>query len=232
MEDGLGILEDVSGTSFSDTGLSTGQTYYYAVSALNVEGESEMTDIVSVMVEDEAPLMTLIHVEDYTTFTIIYVGEGVYFDIAGGRHEVMVESITGSNTIVSIDQGAMSITMKEGDSKAVDVNNDGTDDFIINCETIKWSNTEAVELSFTTDKKESRSGIPGFEPLTLAVGGLLSLILLRLKKVGSSGSYARVVETIGTFNILTGCMHFDNIKKIFSKNLYYLKTSRDGFTYD
>lgn len=102
MEDGLGIVEDISGMSFSDTGLSTGQTYYYAVSALNVEGESEKTDIVSVMIEDEAPQMTMIHVADYTTFTIIYVGEGVYFDIAGGRHNVTVESITGSNTKISI----------------------------------------------------------------------------------------------------------------------------------
>ena len=48
MEDGLGIVEDVPGLSFSDTGLSTGETYYYAVSALNAEGESEKTDIVSV----------------------------------------------------------------------------------------------------------------------------------------------------------------------------------------
>jgi hypothetical protein len=137
MEDGLGIVEDVSGMSYSDTGLSSGQTYYYAVSALNAEGESVKTDIFSVMIENEAPQMVMIHVENYTTVTIIYVGEGVYFDIAGGRHEVIVESITGTNTLISIDQGAMSYAMKEGDSKTVDVNNDGTDDFVIKCETIK-----------------------------------------------------------------------------------------------
>ncbi|MCJ7732596.1 fibronectin type III domain-containing protein, partial [Candidatus Bathyarchaeota archaeon] len=180
MEDGLGIVEDVSGMSYSDTGLSTGQTYYYAVSALNAEGESVKTDIVSVMIEDEAPLMVLIHVEDYTTFTIIYVGEGVYFDIAGGRHEVMVESITGTNTLISIDQGAMSYTMKEGDSKTVDVNNDGTNDFVIKCETIKWSNTEAVELSFTKAPKETKTGVPGFELWTLLAGALVALNAHRL----------------------------------------------------
>ena len=125
-------------------------------------------------------VMVMIHVEDYTTFTIIYVGEGVYFDIAGGRHDVMVESITGTNTLISIDQGAMSYTMKEGDSKTVDVNNDGTDDFVINCKTIKWSNIEAVELSFTTAKKESAKGIPGFQPWTLIVGGFIALTTFRV----------------------------------------------------
>ncbi len=180
MEDGLGIVDDVSGLSYSDTGLSTGQTYYYAVSALNAEGESVKTDTVSVVVEDEAPQMTLIHVEDYTTVTIIYVGEGVYFDIAGGRHDVMVESITGTSTLISVDQGALSYTMKEGDSKTVDVNNDGTNDFVMKCETIRWSNTEAVEISFTTAKKESANGIPGFMPWTLIVGSFLAIATFRV----------------------------------------------------
>lgn len=77
--------------------------------------------------------------------------------------------------------------MKEGDSKNVDVNDDGKDDFVIKCETIKWSNTEAVEFSFTTASKKSGGVIPGFELWTLLVGGLMVFSIRRLKNVRSTG---------------------------------------------
>jgi hypothetical protein len=70
MEDGLGIVEDVTVMFYIDTGLQNGQTYYYAVSALNVEGEGEKTEILPATPVAESPLMTSIVVADYTTFVI------------------------------------------------------------------------------------------------------------------------------------------------------------------
>ncbi len=203
MADGLGIVEDVTDMLYTDTGLSIGQTYYYAVSALNAEGEGEKTEVLSVTPEAASPLMTLIHVEDYTTFVIINVGEGVYFDVAGGRHNVTVDSITGSNTQISINQGSLVYTMKEGDSETVDVNDDGADDFVITCKTIKWSGSEAVEFSFTTKtSKESGGGIPGFGLWTLVLGGLVALYTRKYTK--------KTIKTVGTHmhTMYDMCYHY------------------------
>jgi len=174
MADGLGIVEDVTEMLYTDTGLSNGQTYYYAVSALNAEGEGEKTEVLSVTPEAGSPLMTLIHVEDYTTFVIINVGEGVYFDIASGRNNVTVVSITGTSTLITVNNGAIEYTMKEGDSENVDVNEDGTDDFVITCKTIN-SDAETVEFSFTKDSKKPGVGVPGFGLWTMVLGGLVAI---------------------------------------------------------
>ena len=182
MEDGLGIVEDVTEMHYIDTGISSGQTYYYAVSALNAEGEGAKTDVHSIIPEAESPLMTMIVVGDYTTFVIINVGEGVYFDIVGGRHNVTVVSITGTSTLITISSGFQNFTMKEGDSENVDVNSDETDDYIITCKTIN-SGAQTVEFSFTkAPKRASGSGIPGFELWTLVLGGLIALYTLNHSK--------------------------------------------------
>lgn len=181
MEDGLGIVEDVTDMLYTDSGLSSGQTYYYAVSALNAEGEGEKTEALPATPEEAEPLMTLIHVEDYTTFVIINVGEGVYFDVAGGRHSVMVDSITGTSALITVSSSPQSFTMKEGDSENVDVNDDGTDDYVITCKTIK-SAAQTVELSFTKASTKSGGGVPGFGPWTLVLGGLVALYARKYTK--------------------------------------------------
>jgi len=181
MEDGLGVVEDVTDMLYTDTGVSTGQTYYYAVSALNAEGEGEKTEVLSVTPEASSPLMTLIYVEDYTTFVIINVGEGVYFDISGERHNVTVASIAGTSTLITVSSGSQNFTMKEGDTENVDVNSDGTDDYVITCKTIN-SIAQTVEFSFTIASKKSGGGIPGFELWTLVVGGLVALYVLNHSK--------------------------------------------------
>jgi len=43
----LSKLGEVTGTSYSHTGLTPGTTYYYAISAKNANGESEQSTIVS-----------------------------------------------------------------------------------------------------------------------------------------------------------------------------------------
>jgi hypothetical protein len=179
MVDGMGIVEDVTVMFYTDTGLQNGQTYYYAVSALNTEGEGEKTEILPATPEVGSPQMTSIVVGDYTTDVIIYVGEGVYFDIAGGTHNVVVESITGTSALVTINSGPQSFTMSEGDSENVDVNGDGTADFKLTCKTITSEPAEGfpqtVEFSFTKNLGEtSGSGTPGFELWTLIVAGLVA----------------------------------------------------------
>jgi hypothetical protein len=179
MEDGLGIVEDVTVMFYTDTGLQNGQTYYYAVSALNTQGEGEKTEILPATPEAGSPQMTSIVVGDYTTDVIIYAGEGVYFDIAGGTHNVVVESITGTSALVTINSGPQSFTISEGDSENVDVNGDGTADFKITCKTITSEPAEGfpqtVEFSFTKNLGEtSGGGTPGFELLTLVVAGLVA----------------------------------------------------------
>ncbi len=136
MVDGLGIVEDATEMQYTDTGLQNGQTYYYAVSALNAVGEGDKTEVISVTPDAENPNMSLIYVRDYETFVIIYVGEGVYFDIAGGRHSVVVEFVTATNVVITIRSSPQSFTMSEGDSKNIDVNGDGKYDFKITCKTI------------------------------------------------------------------------------------------------
>jgi len=75
MEDGLGIVKDVTVMVYTDIGLQNGQIYYYTVSALNAEGEGEKTQILSATPEGDAPLITEITVGDDETLVIIYVGE-------------------------------------------------------------------------------------------------------------------------------------------------------------
>jgi hypothetical protein len=168
MEDGLGIIEDVTVMFYKDNGLQNGQTYYYVVVALNTQGEGKKTEILPATPEAGSPQMTSIVVGDYTTDVIIYVGEGVYFNIAGGTHNVVVESITATSALVIISSDPQSFTMSEGDSENVDVNGDGTADFKLTCKTITSEPTEGfpqtVKFSFTKDLGEiSGDGTPGFE---------------------------------------------------------------------
>jgi hypothetical protein len=185
MADGLGIVEDVTAMFYTDNGLQNGQTYYYAVSALNAEGEGDKTEILPVTPEAGSPLMTSIVVADYITVVIINVGEGVYFDIAGGTHSVVVETITGISALITISSDPQSFTMSEGDSENIDVNGDGTDDFKITCETITGGPAEGfpqtVKFSFTTDfGAASGGGTPGFELWVLAVAGLVAFSMVNV----------------------------------------------------
>lgn len=189
--DELVILEDVTDVTvmnYTDTGLANDQTYYYAVSALNAEGEGEKTEILSATTpEGEEPHLTEIIIADYTIFTIIYVCEGVYFDIGGGTHTIVVESVTSTNAIMSISWGTQSLTMSEGDSENIDVNGDGTNDFKITCKTITSNPAEGfpqtVEFSFTTGSfgpGSGTGGTPGFEFWTLIVAGIVVLSLVSI----------------------------------------------------
>ena len=166
--DGLGIVEDVTVLTYTHTGLANGNIYYYAVSALNAEGEGEKTEILEVTPESSTPLMTSMTIGDYIAVTTIYVGEGVYFDIAGGTHTLVVESVTATSATITITSDPQSFTMSEGDSEIVDVNGDGTDDFKITCREIISEPAEGfpqtVEFALTTDLGgSSGGGTPGFE---------------------------------------------------------------------
>ena len=184
MEDGLGIVEDVTGMVYTDNGLQNGQTYYYAVSALNAEGEGEKTEILPATPEAKSPQMTSIVVGDYTTVVIIYVGEGVYFDIAGGTHSVVVESVTVNSVLLTISSDPQSFTMSEGDSENVDVNGDGTADFAITCKTITSEPADGfpqtAEFSFTKNLGGSGGGTPGFELWTLVVASLVAFSMVSI----------------------------------------------------
>ena len=180
MEDGLGIVEDVTDMHYTDTGLQNGQPYYYAVSALNAEGEGEKTGILEATPESSTPLMTELTIGDWTAVTIIYVGEGVYFDIAGGTHTIVVESVTSTSAVISVSWDPQFLTISEGDSKTIDVNGDGTNDFKFTCVTITSEPAEGfpqtVKFSFTTKNLEesSEGGTPGFELWTLLIAGILT----------------------------------------------------------
>jgi hypothetical protein len=186
MEDGLSIVEDVNGVDmyYTDTGLQNGQPYYYAVTALNAEGEGEKTEIFEVTPESSTPLMEEISVGDWINVHAIYVGEGVYFNLAGGTQTMIVESVTPTRAIISVSWDTQSLIMSEGDSVNIDVNGDGKDDFKITCKTITSNPAEGfpqtVEFSFTTKNigGSSEGGTPGFELWTLVIAGLVVLIVV------------------------------------------------------
>lgn len=186
MEDGLGIVEDVTDMHYTDTGLQNGQPYYYAVSALNAEGESEKTVVQSATPEAVEESMPTVVVADYTTFATIYVGEGVYLDIAGESHSLMVESITGTSVTITITSDPQSFTMLEGDTEDVDVDDDGKYDFKITCVTITSEPAEGfpqtVEFSFTTGSfgpGSGTGGTPGFELIVILIAVVLILFFKR-----------------------------------------------------
>lgn len=180
MEDGLGILEDVNAVDmyYTDNGVQNGQTYYYAVSALNAEGEGEKTEILPATPEAESPLMTSIVIGDYLAYRIINVGEGVYFDIADGTHSLIVNSVTSTSVSITISSNTQSFTMSRGESRHIDVNGDGKDDFKITCVNITSQPIQGfpqtAEFSFTKNLGgTSAGGTPGFELWTLIIAGLV-----------------------------------------------------------
>lgn len=182
MEDGLGIVEDVTEMLFTDTGLQNGQTYYYAVSALNAVGEGEKTEILPATPEAVEESMPTVVVADYTSFVTINGGEGVYLDIAGESHSLIVDSITGITVTITITSDPQTFTMSEGDTENVDVDDDGTDDFKITCVTITSEPAEGypqtVEFSLKTGSFGPGSGTPGFELWTLVVAGIVAFSMV------------------------------------------------------
>jgi len=187
--DGLSIVEDVTVLTYIHTGLANGNTYYYAVSALNLEGEGEKTEILEATPKPSTPLMTELTIGDWTAVTIIYVGEGVYFDIAGETHTIVVESVTSTSAVISVSWDPQSLTMSEKNSKTIDVNGDGTNDFKFICVTITSEPAEGfpqtVKFSFTTKNLGGISGnetggTPGFELWTLLIAGLVVLSMVSI----------------------------------------------------
>ncbi|MBU0497299.1 MAG: fibronectin type III domain-containing protein [Candidatus Thermoplasmatota archaeon] len=185
MEDGLGIVEDVTDMTYTDTGLQNGQTYYYAVSALNAEGESEKTQILPATPQGDSPLITEIIVGEFENIHIIYVGEGVYFNLAGETYTVVVESVTDTTVTFFVDWGGIqSFTISEGDSENIDANGDGKDDFKITCKTITSDPAEGypqtVKFSFTTKNLGGSSGgTPGFEVILVLIALSVALFWKR-----------------------------------------------------
>jgi hypothetical protein len=180
-------VEDTTDMTYTDTGLQNSQTYYYAVSALNAEGESEKTQILPGTPQGDSPLITEIIVGKFENIHIIYVGEGVYFDLAGETYTVVVESVTDTTVTFFADwEGIQSFTMSEGDSDNIDANGDGKDDFKITCNTITSEPAEGypqtVKFSFTTKIGGSGSDTPGFEILALITALGVALILLRRRR--------------------------------------------------
>jgi hypothetical protein len=149
--DGLSIVEDVTALTYTHIGLANGNTYYYAVSALNAEGEGEKTEILEVTPESTTPLMEEITIGDWENIHTIYVGEGVYFNLVGGTHTMVVESVTSTSTSILVSWDPQYITMSEGDSKTIDVNGDGKDDFKFTCVTI----TSEPDEGFLIHNKKS-----------------------------------------------------------------------------
>jgi len=189
MEDGLSIVEDVTNMHYKDIGLQNGQIYYYAVSALNQYGEGEKTDVLEATPESSTPLMEEITVGDWINIHAIYVGEGVYFNLAGGTHTLIVESVTSTSALISVSWSPQSLTMSEGDSVNIDVNGDGKDDFKITSKTITSNPAEGfpqtVEFSFTTKNLGGSSGneiggTPGFELWILLIAGLVVLSMVSI----------------------------------------------------
>ena len=191
MEDELDIIEDTIEMYYTDTGLQNGQTYYYTVSALNAEGEGEKTEIIEVTLESSTPLMTELTIGDWTAVTIIYVGEGVYFNIAGGTHTMVIKSVTSTNALISHSWNPQSLTISKGDSKIIDVNSDGINDFKFTCLTITSEPAEGfpqtVKFSFTTKNlaglsSNGTSGTPGFELMAFVVAVLMIISMISIFK--------------------------------------------------
>jgi hypothetical protein len=188
MADGLGIVEDVTVMSYTDIGLQNGQTYYYAVSALNAEGEGEKTEILEATPESSTPLLEEINVGDWENIHTIYVSEGVYFNLVDGTHTMIVESVTPASAIISVSWDTQSLIMSEGNSDNIDVNGDGKNDLKITCKTITSNPAEGflqtVKFSFTTKLAESGGGTsktPGFELMLVLFA--VTLILFWQRRV-------------------------------------------------
>ena len=180
-------MEDVTDLHNTFTGLANDQTYYFAVSALNVEGEGKKSNIIPVTPGGGAPLMTELKLGYWDAFIDIYVGEGIYFDVADDIETLIVDSVTSTSASMTTSWGTKSLTMSEGDTKNVDVDGDGTDDFKITCVTITSEPAEGypqtVEFSFTTKLGgSSGGGTPGFELVALIAAIGVALILFRRRR--------------------------------------------------
>jgi hypothetical protein len=191
MEDGLGIVEDISELFFTDNGLQNGQPYYYAVSALNADGEGEKTQVMEATPQSNTSLMTEVNIGDWTNVHTIYVGEGVYFYMAGGIHNIVVDSVTSNSVLMSVSWDSQYLTLNERDSQIIDVNGDGKDDFKVTCDTITSEPAEGfpqtVQFSFTTKNLGGSTDgkTPGFELLLFVLAGLMVVGFISL------GRYSR-----------------------------------------
>ena len=185
MADGLSIIDDVATLTYTHTSLTNGNTYYYAVSALNQYGEGEKTEVLETTPELSNPLMEEITVGDWENIHTIYVGEGVYFNLVDATHTMIVESVTSSSMLISVSWNSQPLTMSKGDSKIIDINDDGKDDFKFTCLTITSESAEGfpqtVKFSFTTKNigGSSEGNTPGFELVALITSIGIVLILLR-----------------------------------------------------
>ena len=112
---------------------------------------------------------------------------GVFlFQIDGEDHEVLVEEIKGDTIIVVVQSEPITATIKIGESKSFDVNNDGTNDIEINLETITSSNRADIDfnrVSTPAPKPPTTEPTPSPRPSTPIitreeVGSLLKILIV------------------------------------------------------
>ncbi|WP_199621103.1 pectinesterase family protein [Paenibacillus alkalitolerans] len=86
------VAEGVTGTSYTDTGLTAGQTYYYVVSAVNAHGESFLSAEVSAEPTGEAETIYLAD-DDFEGLPLNTLPEGYTSSIEDADHKVAVAEV-------------------------------------------------------------------------------------------------------------------------------------------
>ena len=79
--------------------------------------------------------------------TRVSEGGAFLFQIDGELHEVLVDEIKGDTVTVIVKSDPITATIKTGESKSFDVDNDGTNDIEVNLEAITSSNR--ADITFT-----------------------------------------------------------------------------------
>ena len=79
--------------------------------------------------------------------TRISEGGAFLFQVDGETHEVLVDEIKGDTITVIVQSDPITTTIKSGESKSFDVDNDGTNDIEVNLEAITSSNR--ADITFT-----------------------------------------------------------------------------------
>ncbi|MFP4052182.1 MAG: PKD domain-containing protein, partial [Thermoplasmata archaeon] len=155
-------------TSFSDTSVKYGQTYYYQVSAVNPVGEGNRSEIVSATLEDKKK-PTADAGEDKT----VKVGEEVTFDASSSSDNVGIASYEWN-----FDDGTTA-TVETIEHK---FGNEGTYEVTLTV-TDETGNTDTDTITVIVEKKDDNggNGIPGFSMIILSLSISLA-VLYKYKK--------------------------------------------------